>query len=380
MKKTRSSPGRFLLFALVIFFAGAFARPVVLEGLDNRLYIYAAAVSGVLLFCGIRPVSRLLAQDRILLVVSLGLCAFSILVSAQADMEEAQAQAFRCAGALVLMIAGSAFVRAVRPSGMLALFPAVPALTLLVLSLIMDTGFRAGPVSVVLLMPAFAILLSSRRQLPAMLLALAGTVLLLAQRDLVSAAVWSVTFLLLFWACSGHPAVLLAGAAFVVLSGFAAGLLDPGLFAPEEAASVFLDINPGWVGLELSDPFLSEAVFGNSSMFSWLALRYGWIFAVCVLLFYPVLMLRGSALARASGSRLNGLLAMGAVLLTGLTAIAALLSDFGIWPVSGLSLPGLAGDFPSQGSFLFLMGLCGGVSVRNRTDLEDDMRIAMLAD
>ena len=380
MRKSRSTPARFMIGALIVFFAAAFTRPAVLEEQDTRLYILAAAVSGSLLLGGSRFVSRLLSQDRVLLVVSLALCGLGVLSPVPADIEAAQAQAFRCAGALALMIAGSLFIRIVRPSGTLALLPAVPALFLLALPLVADPGFHLGFVSVVLLMLAFVILLLSRKQLLAMALALSGTVLLLAQRDPVCAALWSITFLLLFWAYSGHPFILLAGAGCVALAGYIMNLLDPGLFVKAENSSLFTSLSPGWVGLEMSDPFLAEVFSPDTSLFPWIAIRYGWIFAACVLLLYPVIILRGSALARASGNRLHGMIAMGAVLLTGLTAIAALLSDFGIWPVPGLSLPGLSCDMSSLCVFLFLMGLCGGVSLRNQSDLEEDAHIAMLAD
>ena len=380
MKKSRSTPGRFLIGSLVLFFAAAFVLPVVLEGQDNRLYVLAAVVSGAVLLGGTRLVSRLLFQDRILLVLSLALCGLGILVAALSDPAEGQKQAFRCAGALVMMLAGSLFVRVVRPSGLPALLPAVPSLVLLALPLVMDAGFHTGFISLALLMTAFVMLLSARKQLSAVFLALSGTALLLAQRDPAEAAVWSLTFLLLFWAYSGHPVILLAGAGFVVLAGYLANLLLPGLFSPAGTSSFPADVSPGFAGLELADPALSEPLLPGGSLFPRIAMRYGWIFTAGVLLFYPVMILRGSALARASGSRLHGLLAMGAVLLTGLEAIAALLSDFGIWPVPGLSLPGLSRDLPSLCAFLFLTGLCGGISVRNQADLEDDAHIAMLAD
>ncbi len=380
MKKAGSSPGRFLIGALVLIFAVAFARPALLEGRDTGLYVLAAVVSGVILVFGSKPLSRILFQDHILLVISLAFCGMSILAAAQVDIGAARAQAFRCAGALVLMIAGSLFIRVIRPSGMLALVPGVPALVLLVIPFMTDTGSHMNSVSLVLLMLSFVIMLSSRKQLPAMLFALAGTALFLAREDLISAAVWSITFLLLFWSYSGHPVILIAGSGIVVLSGYFANLLNPGMFLPAGTASLFTEMNPGWVGLEMSDPFLAESVSSEASMFQWIVFRFGWIFAACVLLLYPVIMMRASALARASGNRLHGLAAMGAVLLTGLTAIAALLSDFGIWPIPGLSLPGITDSMPSLCTFSFLMGLCGGVSVRNRTDLEEDAHIAMLAE
>ena len=70
---------------------------------------------------------------------------------------------------------------------------------------------------------------------------------------------------------------------------------------------------------------------------------------------------------------------MGAVLLITLHAAAALLSDAGIISVQQVVLPGLSRDFSATGAFLFLIGILGGVSVRNQADLEEDVHLAMLA-
>ena len=59
---------------------------------------------------------------------------------------------------------------------------------------------------------------------------------------------------------------------------------------------------------------------------------------------------------------------------------AAILSELGIWAVPGLSFHGLTGNISFLCVDFFLMGLLGGVSVRNKADLEEDAHLAMLAD
>ena len=380
MRKKRSSPGRFLIGALIVFFLAAFILPVLLFAQDARLYMLGGIVAGAVLVSGSRLINRVLSQDRILFVLSVALCGLTILVTALADPDAALTQVFRCAGALILMVFGSLLIRFVRSSVVFALFPAVPAVILLMLPLLMeDIGFQPAFAAVTLLTVSFAILLAARKQLFAMLLGLAGTLLLLAQKDAAFAAVWSVTFLLLFWAWSGHPVILLAGTGVAALSGYGAGVLFPGLFSPAGPASLFESVQPGLFGLDWSDPLLAEAVASDASVFSGIAVRYGWILVACILMFYPVIIMRGSALARASRSRLHGMLAMGAVLLAGLTAVAALPADFGFRFSPALSLPGLTCDPVSLCSFLFLTGLMGGVSVRDQADLDEEEHIGMLA-
>ena len=376
-RKLSSSPGRFMTGALILFFAAAFARPAALQEQDSGLYILGASVAGAFLLGGSKLLTRMLFQDRLLFVVSLTLCALDILIQAQADFSSGLSRAFICAGSLLLMVAGSLFSRVVRPTLTFGMIIALPALVLLIFPLMTDAGsLSLSQISLVLLMIAFVTLLTARYQLLAILFALSGSALLLLQQYQVPALIWSAAFLLLFWAYSGSLILLWAGAGSVAALVF----LFSGLPVPSDTPSLFTVINPGWVGLELSDPFLETAASSEASVFTWIALRYGWIFAACVLLLWPVIILRGSALARSSRSRLHGMLSMGAVLLIGLTAIAALLSDFGIWSASGLSFPGLTTDTPSLCVFLFLMGLLGGASVRNQADLEEDSHIAMLAE
>lgn len=381
MKDRKLSPARFVIGAFIVFFAGAFILPAALQSQDTRFYMLAAVIPGALLLSGSKRFARLLMQDRFLFVITLIFCGLSILIQLQINTETGITLAFLCGGALLLMLAGSLWVRMIHSSVVFALFPAVPAITLLILPLCMDVGpFRPGFIAAALLMTAFVVLLSARKQILAVLLALAGTLLLLAQGDLTAAVVWSVTFLLLFWACSGHPVLLLAGAGSVVLSVYFAGLLVPGFFSPDELTSVLNAVRPGWFGLEWSDPFFATAAPSETSVFVWIAIRYGWVFAVSILLLCLLLVMRISALAHASRHRMHGLLAMGAALLTGLVSVTALLSDFGIWPACGFSLPAMTNDPVSLYTYLFLIGLAGGVSVRNQADLENDEHLATLAD
>lgn len=375
-RKKGASPARFLIGGLLLFFAAAFARPALLQEQDTRFYVLAAVAAGIILLGSTAFFSRMLSQDRILLVLSFTFCLLTVLTEVQTDFDAGLSCALSFAVALLLMVAGSLFCRVIRPSLWFSLAASVPAVVLLVFPLLTNAGsLPLCFVAMALLMISFVTLLAARNELFAVILALAGTALFLLQGNPAPAVIWSITFLLLFWAYSGHPILLLCSAAGVAVLI----ILFSGLFSFSGTDGPFAAVNPGWVGLDMSDPFLAS-LRPDMSVFFRITVRYGWIFATCVLLFYPVIILRGSALARASLSRLHGLLSMGAVLLTGLTAVAALLSEFGIWPVPGLSFPGLTGNISFLCVDFFLMGLLGGVSVRNKADLEEDAHLAMLAD
>ena len=354
MKKHPVSARRICFWAVILFFLAGFLLPAVREG-DERLWMLAFAVPAVILLCGTLFV-RLLSMDRLLTVLSVSLCALGILLLAgQPDL--AATRALRSAGALFFLFLGMTVIHIYRPSAAAAVVPAFIGLALPILPLAgVDGGFRVELPACVFLMIAFSALLSMRRQLYALLLGLAGSALLLAQPAPAAAVVWSIVFLLLFWAYGGHPAYLLAGVSAVLLLGLGASALNPGLFSVSAEAPV----SPLQAAAPLSffGPEMPEAVPSlvdpdAVSLLPAVVARYGLVFAACVVLIYPVLLIRGGSLAILARGRFHGLTAMGAVLLLGLGAISALLGDFGLSPVEALPLPLLSSDFSSLSSSPF---------------------------
>ena len=380
MKKHPVSARRICFWAVILFFLAGFLLPAVREG-DDRLWMLAFAVPAVILLCGTLFV-RLLSMDRLLTVLSVSLCALgTLLLAGQPDL--AATRALRSAGALFFLFLGMTVIHIYRPSAAAAVVPAFIGLALPILPLAgVDGGFWVELPACVFLMIAFSALLSMRRQLYALLLGLAGSALLLAQPAPAAAVIWSIVFLLLFWAYGGHPAYLLAGISAVLLLSLGASALNPGLFSVSAEAPV----SPLQAAAPLSffGPEMPEAVPSlvdpdAVSLLPAVVARYGLVFAACMVLLYPVLLIRGGSLAILARSRFHGLTAMGAVLLLGLGAISALLGDFGLSPVEALPLPLLSSDFSSLSSSLFLAGLLCGVSARNKADLEEDARLSMLA-
>ena len=380
MKKHSVSARRVCFWAVILFFLAGFLLPAVREG-DNRLWTLAVAVPAVILLCG-ALFARLLSMDRLLTVLSVSLCALGILLMAgQPDL--AVTRALQSAGALVFLFLGITVVHIYRSSAAAAIVPAFIGLALPVLPLAgVDIGFRVELPACAFLMIAFSALLSMRRQLYALLLGLAGAALLLAQPAPAAAIVWSIVFLLLFWAYGGHPAYLLAGISAVLLLSLGASALNPGLFSvrSEAPASPLQAAAPlSFFGPEMPEAVPALADPDAISLLPAASMRYGLVFTACVALLYPVLLIRGGSLAVLARSRFHGLTAMGAVLLLGLGAVSALLGDFGLSPVEALPLPLLSSDFSALSVSLFLAGLLCGVSARNKADLEEDARLSMLA-
>lgn len=380
MKKHSVSARRICFWAVILFFLAGFLLPAVREG-DERLWMLAFAVPAVILLCG-ALFARLLSMDRLLTVLSVSLCALGILLTA-GQPALAVTRALQSAGALVFLFLGITVVHIYRPSAAAAIVPAFIGLALPVLPLAgVDIGFRVELPACAFLMIAFSALLSMRRQLYALLLGLAGTALLLALPAPAAAIVWSIVFLLLFWAYGGHPAYLLAGISAVLLLGLGASALNPGLFSvrSEAPASPLQAAAPlSFFGPEIPEAVPALADPDAISLLPAASMRYGLVFTACVAMLYPVLLIRGGSLAVLARSRFHGLTAMGAVLLLGLGAVSALLGDFGLSPVEALPLPLLSSDFSALSVSLFLAGLLCGVSARNKADLEEDARLSMLA-
>ena len=378
--KKHTSARRVCLWTVFLFFLLAFLLAAVKEG-DERLWTLAIAVPAGILLCGL-VFSRLLSMDRFLTVISVSLAALGILLMTVRP-EQAVSQALRSAGALFFLFLGVTVIHIYRPSVAAVLVPGVIALAMLAVPL--ANASVSVPLvfpAVSLLMIAFVTLLSMRRQLIALLLGLAGTTLLLAQAAPAAAVVWSITFLLLFWASGGHPAYLLVSASAVMLAGLGASMLYPDLFSmpPDAPASVLSSASPlSLLGPETAEAIPADMALGATSLLPAAALRYGLVLSACIALLYPLLLIRGGSLAITSRSRFHGLSAMGSVLLLGLFTVSALLGDFGLSPVEALPLPLLSADFASLASSLFLVGLLCGVSARNKADLEDDARLSMLA-
>ena len=377
MKKRSSNRFR-LAVVLLVFFACAFLLPASRTG-DIRLYLLAAAVPAGMLILLFFPGGAMFL-DRPSLAVGLILCGFSILAPASVLPDEALSQGMRCVAALFFLVAGAVLVRSFRPSFPAAVLVALCGLGMLSApQLLPSLGLSLAEGGIALLLFAVAAFLSLRLCLPALLASLGGLLLLLLHQDPGSAAVWCVTFLLVFWAASGSA--LWSGITLGCTAGLFGGflLLQQDLL-PLSASSSNASLLPRFSAMPLIPPETPpQDAAASDSLFLLLGDSYGLVFLLCSLLLILLLLLRGTSLALHSRKAFHAAVALGVVLLFGLRTLLFLVYALNLFPLPVVEFPFLTSSLPSLCAAFFLLGLLSGISGRNEADLEEDTRLAMLA-
>ena len=378
MIRKKRSPRCWCLGALFVFFLAGFGISAVRDG-DPRIWFLAVSVP-LLILLGGTLFARLLSLDRSLTALSLSLLGLNILVMVPDHPDMAMTQALRCVGALFFLFAGSVVIRVFRSSVFSVLFAVGILLLLWILPLLAGSfPFRSSDLSVILLVIGFAALLDLHRPLVAVLLALTGEAVLLALHVPAAAVIWGISFLLLLWADSPSPFLLLSAASASALLFWAAVRWIPGLL-PVDAVPVYRDFLPfSLLGPELPDPGLDSAM-ADAAMPLLICRRFGLIFSAAVMLLFPLFLIRSASLARSARHRFGSLSAMGCGMVLSLGGTASLIYMSGILPLPAVPFPFLTADFSSLAASLFAVGMLCGISAQNHADLEEETHLAMLAE
>ena len=378
MNRQKSSPRFRFVGAAALLVLLALLVPALRDG-DQRLYFLAAGVTASMLLCMIIP-ARLFSLDRMILSLALYLGAVGIFSIAPADPDAALMQWLRCSVGAVALIIGAMLIRVLTVSMLTAGITSFLGLLLLAGGLLTrDAALPFTEAAVVLLMIAFASLLSAHGGIAALIPGLAGTALLLLQGQTVEAIVLALAVLLLLWSSDGRIVVVLAALAVFAALFFAARQLGylPA-FSPGEAhtASLSTLVTAGLFGTEGT---VADASLPASSLLYGLAGRYGLVFTGLTLLLYLPLVLRGASVAGSARSRFHAVLAMGCTLLLAFRIPAGLLSAFGVLPLPISPLPLLTDSLPDLCAQMLALGLLCGISSVNEADLAEDAHLAMLA-
>ena len=379
MKKKSSGRFRFSA-AAVLLSALVFLVPAVLHKQDEpvvrTLYLLAVLIPSVILLCE-TVLARMFTLDRMIMALTLWLCAAGIAALAMSDADAALTHSLRCGAAVVALLIGGIMMRSLSPSLLTSACTAFLGLLILAGRLFSPSlNLGLNEAALALLLIAFASLLARQGPVSALLLGAAGLALLLLCEDYANAVFWGLTVLFLIFAADGRLVVVFPAFAAVVLAFFGAYILAPSeTFQASSPLSVL--VSAGWVGADaLPEAF---AVLDHESFFFSLAGHFGLVFAGLTALLFLPFALRGGAVATFARARFHAVLAMGSVLLLAIHALTALLSFFGFIPVSGLRLPFLTGCLPDLCAEGFLAGMLCGISGRNDADLAEDAHLAMLA-
>lgn len=379
MNRQKSSSRFRFVGAAALLVLLALLVPALRDG-DQRLYFLAAGVTAAMLLCMIIP-ARLFSLDRMILSLALYLGAVGIFSIAPADPDAALIQWLRCSVGAVTLIIGAMLIRVLTVSMLTAGITSFLGLLLLVGGLLTrDAALPFTEAAVVLLMIAFASLLSAHGGIAALIPGLAGTALLLLQKQTIEAIVLALAILLLLWSSDGRTVVALAALAVFAAVFFAARQLGylPA-FSPGEAhtASLSTLVSAGLFGTKVTA--VVDASLPASSLLYGLAGCYGLVFTGLTLLLYLPLVLHGASVAGSARSRFHAVLAMGCTLLFAFRIPAGLLSAFGVLPLPISPLPLLTDSLPDLCAQMLALGLLCGISSVNEADLAEDAHLAMLA-
>ena len=374
---SRKSSARFRFTgAALLLTALIFLVPALGNG-DPSLYLLAVLVPGVMLLFS-TVVARMFSLDRLLLSVSLYLCAAGVAALALSDPQAALEQSFRCGIALVALLAGGVLIRTLSPSLLTAGCTAFLGLLLLAGKLLSPSlPMPLTDAALVFLLVSFAALFARQGSLSAALLGIVSLALLLVCGETGFAFLWGITFLLLLFAADGRPVVFLPFLAAVLLLFFGAFRVFPDPVREQNDSSLAAIVSAGFIG---SDTLSAEIMSLDSvSLFQRLAGHYGLIFAGLTFMLFLPFSLRGASVAAVSRSRFHAVLAMGITLMTALRAMAAAMAVFGfsLFPVP--ELPFITSSLSGLCPQLFVVGLLCGISGRNDADLAEDAHLAMLA-
>ena len=375
MSKKSSARFRFNAAALLLA-ALLFLVPALKDG-NRALYMLAVLVPCAMFLCG-TLLARMFSLDRMILSVTLLICAAGIAAFALSDPDAALAQALRCGAGLFALVAGGVMTRTLRPSLLTSVCTAFLGLLLLAAKLISPAvTLPLAEAALALLLISFASLLARQGPVSAVVCGLSALVLLLVRGETTEALIWGMAVLLLLFAVDGRMVVVLPALAAMLVLSFCVFRLLPSSAESQGASLLEALTSVGAVGADTLPDAVASA--DTVSLFPRLAGHYGLLFAgLTVLLFLPMI-LRGTAVASSARTRFHAALAMGVCLLLAFRALASLLSFFGILPLPGAVIPLLSVSLPALCAQLFLIGLLCGISGRNDADLAEDAHLAMLA-
>ena len=108
MSKQKSSARFRFTGAVLLLAALLFLVPALRNG-NRTLYLLAIVIPCAMVLCG-TVLARMFSIDRMLLTLSLWLCAVGIAAVALSDPEAALAQALRCGAGLAALLAGAVMI------------------------------------------------------------------------------------------------------------------------------------------------------------------------------------------------------------------------------------------------------------------------------
>ena len=398
-------PGRSLSRAVSIFYISAFCLLFLRDFQWQALALAVAVPLAGAFTTGFLP--RLFPVDKLLLSLTNFLCALGLLVLYDTNPTYAYHQSIYYFVGLAAMVVCIYLIRVGRSFRLLVWPMMLLSLVLLVLPLFIGketygakNWFYVGGISVqpseivkLTLIIVISRFMADRRLIPWLGFSVACLGVLMLQADLGTALLYYGVALMLYFASSGNPVLMLCG----IGGGVGAALLGYQKFAHvKKRVAIWLDPwsdydNAGYqliqslmaiasggvlgVGLGLGSP-TTIPVYHTDFIFSVICEQFGMLFGSCVLLMYVAIIWRGTSIAMAARTRFHGLLAMGCTAMLGLQTFIIIGGVIKLIPLTGVTMPFVSYGGTSLVACLCLIGLIQGVSSVNEDDLARDADLA----
>ena len=363
-----------------------------------------------------RILPRLFPMDRLLLSLIHFLCALGVLMQYRFSPMRGLNQCLNYAAGLVAMIVCALLVRSVSRWRLLILPLFAGCCGLLALPFIFRTGsgnsgavawvafgsFRMQPSEIVKIAYLFVLaqLLSRRKILLALICSGILLALLVAQRDLGTAAIYGGTALVMLYAATSSvlliAGILGAGLAavsvlymlfkdtfFLTVQNRVKNWLDP--FATYDLRgggyqmvhALIAMANGGWWGTGLGLGNANKIPeYHNDFIFSTIMNEFGLVFSLLVLGVFALIVLRSADIALRSTSAFHALLALGCAALLAVQTFIIIGGVTKMIPMTGVTVPFLSYGGTSLVSCMGVMGVVQGVANRNERILREDQRLA----
>lgn len=403
----------FLRSMLMLFQFSAFALLALKKSpLDMQALTYAICLPAVTYLC-LKVIPRVWAIDRILLTLVLFLCSVSIVTLkdiARAESTSQEQALFMLIG-IAMMLGAIAFIRKLRNWEKWILPLMIVSVVALALPIVIG-DWRYGaknwikvfnisvqPSEFVKLSLAAVLSISfsrqstRRQQYVTLGFAVLLCGILLVERDLGALLIYFFLTLALFYLGTSNGWLTLAG-----LGAGAAGSVLAYHSFDYVKARVETFVNP-WADPQDSSYQIVQALIaiGSGGMFGMglglglprniplyhsdfifaaISEEFGYIFALCLLAVYVLIIMRGISIAMNARNRFHALLAFGMSALIGVQTLIAVGGNTKLIPLTGVTLPFVAAGGSSLMSCFLAVGFLLGISSINAQYEQDDIRKA----
>ena len=404
-----------LLYAIVLFQASAMLLLTLrTEPIDTQSLFLAAAMPAVTLLC-VKGLPKLWRVDRVILSLVLFLCSVSVVTLTAISRASVTplTQATYIGAGLVGMLTGIVFIRHFKKWGRWKLVFMLLSLGFIALPLVIgetkngarnwievirgELGVQPSEFVKISLMVVLAGCLCERQsrvmKVLSILFGAALCAVLLLERDLGALLLYFLVTVILYFLATSNGWLSLAG-----LGAGAAGAVGAYFALPYVKKRVINWQNP-WadsdgggyqviqsliaigsggllgMGLGLGMPRMIP-LYHSDFVFAAICEQFGMIFALCLLVVYALIVMRGVSIAMSCRNSFHALLAFGISALIGLQTLLIVGGNIRLIPLTGVTLPFVAAGGSSMVSCLTGVGMLLGISSLNADSDEADARRA----